>query len=96
MLPIAVVFLLLSHVNASIGLFWMLFGVVEEEKISVQDPDFVLIATFGHLFLMAYMVCTVIVALNMLVAMMNNSFDRIMVSLLDQCWSDSIMRSIPK
>lgn len=69
--------------NASIGLFWMLFGVVEEEKISVQDPDFVLIATFGRLFLMAYMVCTVIVALNMLVAMMNNSFDRIMVSCLD-------------
>ena len=68
--------------NASIGLFWMLFGVVDEEKISVQDPDFVLIATFGRLFLMAYMVCTVIVALNMLVAMMNNSFDRIMVSLL--------------
>ena len=60
----------------------MLFGVVDEEKISVQDPDFFLIATFGRLFLMAYMVCTVIVALNMLVAMMNNSFDRIMVSLL--------------
>lgn len=69
--------------NASIGLFWMLFGVVEEEKISVQDPDFVLIAAFGRLLLMTYMVCTVIVALNMLVAMMNNSFDRIMVSLLD-------------
>ena len=74
--------------NASIGLFWMLFGVVEEEKISVQDPDFVLIATFGRLFLMAYMICTVVVALNMLVAMMNNSFDRIMVRLLDQYWSE--------
>ena len=74
--------------NASIGLFWMLFGVVDEEKISVQDPDFVLIATFGRLFLMAYMVCTVIVALNMLVAMMNNSFDRIMVSLLIGPWSN--------
>ena len=74
--------------NASIGLFWMLFGVVDEEKISVQDPDFFLIATFGRLFLMAYMVCTVIVALNMLVAMMNNSFDRIMVSLLIGPWSN--------
>ena len=81
-------YFLLSHVNASIGLFWMLFGVVDEEKISVQDPDFFLIATFGRLFLMAYMVCTVIVALNMLVAMMNNSFDRIMVSLLIGPWSN--------
>ena len=69
--------------NTSIGLFWMLFGVVEEEKISVQDPNFFLIATFGRLFFMAYMVCTVIVALNMLIAMMNNSFERIMVSLLN-------------
>ena len=55
---------------------------MEEDKISVRDPAFSLTATFGRLFLMAYVVCTVIVALNMLVAMMNNSFDRIMVSML--------------
>lgn len=80
--------LLLSHVNASIGLFWLLLGLVEEDKISVEDPAFSLTATFGRLFLMAYVVCTVIVALNMLIAMMNNSFDRIMVSVLKWTLSD--------
>jgi len=67
-----------SHVNASIGLFWLLLGLVEEDKISVKDPAFSLTSAFGRLFLMTYVVCTVIVALNMLIAMMNNSFDRIM------------------
>ena len=58
----------------------MLLGVVDEDKISVEDPDFSLLATFGHIFMIAYVVCTVIVALNMLIAMMNNSFEGIMVS----------------
>jgi len=71
-----------SHVNALIGLFWLLLGLVEEDKISVKDPAFRLTSAFGRLFLMTYVVCMVIVALNMLIAMMNNSFDRIMVSLV--------------
>ena len=53
---------------------------MDDDKISVKDPAFVLTATFGRLFLMVYVICTVIVALNMLIAMMNNSFERIMVS----------------
>ena len=53
---------------------------MEEDKISVEDPAFSLTATFGRVFMIAHVVCTVIVALNMLIAMMNNSFDRIMVS----------------
>ena len=73
-----------SHVNASIGLFWLLLGLVEEDKISVKDPAFSLTSAFGRLLLMTYVVCTVIVALNMLIAMMNNSFDRIMVSLINR------------
>ena len=62
-------------------MFWLLLGLVEEDKISVEDPAFTLTATFGRIFMIAHVVCTVIVALNMLIAMMNNSFDRIMVSL---------------
>ena len=61
-------------------MFWLLLGLVEEEKISVEDPAFSLTATFGRIFMIAHVVCTVIVALNMLIAMMNNSFDKIMVS----------------
>lgn len=71
--------MLLSHKSAFIALFWLLLGLVEEDKIEVKDPAFALTATFGRLFLMAYVICTVIVALNMLIAMMNNSFDRVMV-----------------
>ncbi|XP_022789684.1 short transient receptor potential channel 4-like isoform X3 [Stylophora pistillata] len=67
-----------DHKTAFIALFWLLLGLVEEDKIDVKDPAFTLTATFGRLFLMAYVVCTVIVALNMLIAMMNNSFERIM------------------
>ena len=61
-------------------MFWMLLGNVEDEKISVEDPAFSLTATFGRIFMIAHVICTVIVALNMLIAMMNNSFDRIMVN----------------
>ena len=63
-------------------MFWMLLGAVEDEKISVEDPTFFLITTFGRIFVIAHVVCTVIVALNMLIAMMNNSFNRIMVRFL--------------
>ena len=45
----------------------------------MEDPDFHLTATFGRLFFIVYVICMVIVGLNMLIAMMNNSFDRILV-----------------
>ena len=67
--------------EAFITLFWFLLGLVEEDKIRIKDPAFALTATFGRLFLMAYVVCMVIVGLNMLISMMNNSFERIMVSI---------------
>ena len=63
-------------------MFWMLLGTVEDEKILVEDPAFSLTSTFGRIFMIAHVVCTVIVALNMLIAMMNNSFEKIMVSFL--------------
>ena len=74
-------------------MFWLLLGLVEEDKIRVEDPAFSLTSTFGRIFMIAHVVCTVIVALNMLIAMMNNSFDRIMVSFLCETFcpvSDSL------
>lgn len=62
-------------------MFWLLLGLVEEDKITVKDSAFSLTSTFGHLFVIAHVICTVIVALNMLIAMMNNSFNRIMVNI---------------
>ena len=61
----------------------MLLGNVEEDKIQVDDPAFGLISLFGRLFLIAYVVCASIVALNMLIAMMNNSYERIMVGVFE-------------
>lgn len=67
------------HVNTFIGLFWFLFGGGGEEKsISVRDQEFLLVTEFGRIFMGAYVICTGMVALNMLVAMMNDSFRRIM------------------
>ena len=68
-----------SHPNSLLAMFWLLFGLVEERDIAVKDPSFRLTSAFGRLFLIAYVICTVIVALNMLIAMMNNSFEKIRV-----------------
>jgi len=67
-----------KHSTTFITMFWMLLGTVEDEKILVEDPAFSLTSTFGRIFMIAHVVCTVIVALNMLIAMMNNSFEKIM------------------
>ena len=52
----------------------------------MEDPLFKLTSFFGHLFFMVYVVCTVIVALNMLIAMMNSSYGRFMVRVVIHCW----------
>ena len=70
------------HATTFIGMFWLLLGLVEEDKISVEDPAFILLSSFGRIFMIAHVVCTVIVALNMLIAMMHHSFDKIMVCFL--------------
>jgi len=78
------------HTHTFIGMFWLLLGLVEEDKIVVEDPAFKLSSTFGRIFMVAHVVCTVIVALNMLIAMMNNSFVKIMVSLF-LCINDGFL-----
>jgi len=59
-------------------LFWLLIGFLEAENIEVRDPAFSTTQTFGTIYLSFYIIYMVIVALTMLVAMMNNSFERIM------------------
>ncbi|PFX26235.1 Short transient receptor potential channel 5 [Stylophora pistillata] len=67
----------LMHDLTAYGLIWLLFGNVDEDKILVDDPAFSLISVFGRIFLIAYVVCVSMVALNMLIAMMNNSYETI-------------------
>ncbi|XP_022789677.1 short transient receptor potential channel 4-like isoform X3 [Stylophora pistillata] len=66
-----------KHDLTAYGLIWLLFGNVDEDKILVDDPAFSLISVFGRIFLIAYVVCVSMVALNMLIAMMNNSYETI-------------------
>ena len=75
-------FMLDSHWNVLNGLFWLLLGNYDEEKVRVKDSDFWTTSICGHIFMIVYVICMVIVALNMLIAMMNNSFQRCMVSIL--------------
>ena len=75
-------FMLDSHWNVLNGLFWLLLGNYDEEKVRVKDSDFRTTSICGHIFMIVYVICMVIVALNMLIAMMNNSFQRCMVSIL--------------
>ena len=71
-----------SHWNALSSLFWLLLGNYDEEKVIVEDRVFVAMSIAGQIFMIVYVVCMVIVALNMLIAMMNSSYVRIMVSIL--------------
>ena len=48
----------------------------------MEDRVFVAMSISGQIFMIVYVVCMVIVALNMLIAMMNESYERIRVSIL--------------
>ena len=61
-------------------MFWLLIGSLSASDMEVKDPAFAATQEFGRIFVSFYIICMVIMALSMLVAMMNNSFDRIMVS----------------
>ena len=66
--------------NTFLALFWLLIGTIRASDMEVEDPAFTATQEFGRIFVSFYIIFMVIVALSMLVAMMNNSFDRIMVS----------------
>lgn len=61
-------------------MFWLLFGLVEDDEFNVEDLVFYLMFIFGCIFIIGYVICIVIVVLNMLIVMMNNFFNRVMVS----------------
>ncbi|XP_015764521.1 PREDICTED: short transient receptor potential channel 4-like isoform X2 [Acropora digitifera] len=67
-----------SHWNTLSSLFWLLLGNYDEQKVIVKDHVFVAMSISGQIFMIVYVVCMVVVALNMLIAMMNSSYERIM------------------
>ena len=72
-------YIFFRHDLAAKLLVSIFLGKVDDDKVTVQDPAFDLTAVIGRIFLFAYGICTNLVAINMLIAMMNNSYERIMV-----------------
>lgn len=59
-------------------LFWTMFGMANPEYVDMQD--FLLAEFVGRIFYGIFTLLIVIVLLNMLIAMISNSFQRIEVS----------------
>ncbi|PFX26205.1 short transient receptor potential channel 4-like isoform X1 [Stylophora pistillata] len=76
------------HDLAATFLVSIFLGNVDHDKLKLEDPAFILITEVGRIFLFAYGICTTLVAINMLIAMMTNSFERIMED-ADQEWKFS-------
>ena len=60
-------------------MFWALFGKLDLEDFNTRDTTFDITQGTGRILFAFYSVCAVIVALNMLIAMMSHSYDSISV-----------------
>ena len=60
-------------------LFWDLFGMSELSELSTEK-NFVITQYTGEILLGLYSILSILVALNMLIAMMANSYQRVAVS----------------
>ena len=60
-------------------MFWALFDQVDQEEFETKNEKLAITQRTGKILFALYSVCAVVVALNMLIAMMSNSFDYITV-----------------
>lgn len=60
-------------------LFWDLFGLSELEDLQTEE-NFIITQYTGELLLGLYSIASILVAINMLIAMMANSYQRVVVS----------------
>jgi hypothetical protein len=60
-------------------MFWALFDQIDLEDFDTKDEKLAITQKTGKILFAMYSVCGVVVALNMLIAMMSNSFDYISV-----------------
>ncbi|XP_076865963.1 transient receptor potential cation channel, subfamily N, member 1 [Brachyhypopomus gauderio] len=67
----------LSPLDISILLFYALFGLTEQEDIPTLDRSPAAAAALAHLAFGVYLVVTVIVLVNLLIAMMSDTYQRI-------------------
>jgi hypothetical protein len=60
-------------------MFWALFDKTDLEEFETKDGTFKITQKTAKFFFAFYSICAIIVALNMLIAMMGNSYDYISV-----------------
>jgi len=61
-------------------LFWDLFGIADVDDLETEE-NFIITQYTGELLLGLYSIASIIVAINMLIAMMANSYQKVAVSL---------------
>ena len=60
-------------------MFWALFDQLDLEDFDTKDRTFKITQETGRVLFAFYSICAVMVALNMLIAMMTHSYDSISV-----------------
>ena len=60
-------------------IFWSLFGDINHDSFKIDEEPYILISETGVLLFAVFNITAVVVALNMLIAMLNESFTRITV-----------------
>jgi hypothetical protein len=60
-------------------MFWAFFDKTDLEDFDIKDGTFTMTQKSARFFFALYSICAVVVALNMLIAMMGKSYDHISV-----------------
>ena len=74
------IFLLFRFPSSVEAIFWSLFGQIDRENFKIEEEEYEVIWKTGMIFFGTFNVVAVLVALNMLIAMLNESYNRIAVS----------------
>ena len=61
-------------------LFWALFDKTDLDAFKIGRPEFKITEVTGEMLFAVYNIAAILVALNMLIAMMANSFQKVAVS----------------
>jgi hypothetical protein len=61
-------------------MFWALFDQTNIENFETTHPKFEITSDTGKILFAVYLISAVLVGINMLIAMMNNSFEYVAVS----------------
>ena len=75
-----VIFLFCRFVGSFRTIFWSLFGQIDRENFKIEEEEYEVIWRTGMTLFGAFNIVAVLVALNMLIAMLNESYTRITVS----------------